>query len=1210
MNNSYIVQQYMRYWITTLLLLYSCFSANAKTVFEDQLVQAPGLKEPERGSLVGTFAQLNFGPSDVSRGTPGLSSPFAAPSSRGKLLASIFPAYSIESGISEWGMGWQTQLEIRRHRILGHVDYQRDEFISPWGRLQRAKDDFFYPKGISAKIKLQKVDNSWVALAGDGTTYRFDPGVETTQGTYSWLLSDVTTLVGDRTSLNYEQNESGRHFLKQVHYGGRQSQYQYEIEVEYEPIGQLLSSYVSGDRVVLDQRVAYVHVKSRHGGNGEFTRRYHYELEYKESPLGPAFYLVSITKVYASGSAEPAITYTYDYGKTYLENEETVFIKSEELSKYLDNNGILAFQPSRSTQTDIEEDGLIDLEHHLDYSLWRQTSNGWVKESLPAESGDENPVCRQNMEEYNTPRTLVRMTADSEPEVFAVVFDIMTYESTLLICHRSGVERGQTTLMDNWSLDSNTRLTDLDGDHRPDLIRSYPGGYALAKNLSKNGQYQFEEQLYYSFQPVVYPHTTWLHDMNGDSIVDLVVRSDGGKLTIWHGRGQGVFEETGAVWNLYLPHNLIISDLTQYELAFIDVNKDGLKDILLQRDRGLWLFTNRGNHFEWVDVPGIEDLGDEVTFPVVADLTGSGEEQAAVVFRGQAYTFSFTQPKTGMLVEADDGKGTRIEFRYGRSSAHPGLRKRAVVLSDMLVESSGTTPTEYQYAYESPVYHRKAKFFVGFAKTQKMSPYLREEVELHHDDDLTGILLKSSTVDERTGLKQFSENNYQQDLSYKGIRWWRLADTTTGVESLKDGKSISFKTVYGEYQREFCPTNVFQTTIHGKLETTNELAAPKKLDQDLHCMSEYTYIDGTHENSEYDFHYTSKLKHNDLGQVEKIWSIADNNSLLLQHVEYDELNRIHRISRPGQGSTEIGYHPQTGQLNFFIAPDKTETRSISEPITDATLSIENNRDEHHSLKKHYRYDGFERLWKSWDSFGNSSESVPNLELAYSWAKSNQPAKIWSYQLIDAQRDINSETISLLSASGADTTSLANMPNGWMVSGLTWTDQKEIVASSFLRKPLSAQTNIESINYETLFQKSWLVSSESLSGLGFSMHQESAVQEGITQTIEQSLLISEADKALISKVTVNGSHSTSSAKDVNDQLLWIEDQEENRTNYKYNALGRLVQITLPDGALHTVEYDEFGRKEAITRQDIGSMNFFYYPTSGLLKKRRSGRLMVS
>src|ERR671934_115488 len=90
-------------------------SAAAQAPFSDSLVQPTKIALPERGSLAGQYSAVAFGPSDLVRGAFSLPSPFRVPIERGSPGVDPFPLYSPESGISEWGLGWQsTGLSLQR----------------------------------------------------------------------------------------------------------------------------------------------------------------------------------------------------------------------------------------------------------------------------------------------------------------------------------------------------------------------------------------------------------------------------------------------------------------------------------------------------------------------------------------------------------------------------------------------------------------------------------------------------------------------------------------------------------------------------------------------------------------------------------------------------------------------------------------------------------------------------------------------------------------------------------------------------------------------------------------------------------------------------------------------------------------------------------------------------------------------------------------
>src|SRR5207245_37702 len=82
------------------------------------------------------------------------------------------------------------------------------------------------------------------------------------------------------------------------------------------------------------------------------------------------------------------------------------------LDSYLAAAGVDSIQPDHAAQTDMEQNGLTDLEHAFSNTLVRQTASGFVFEPLPAPTGKENPLCRPAPSAFNKPRLLARLRGD------------------------------------------------------------------------------------------------------------------------------------------------------------------------------------------------------------------------------------------------------------------------------------------------------------------------------------------------------------------------------------------------------------------------------------------------------------------------------------------------------------------------------------------------------------------------------------------------------------------------------------------------------------------------------------------------------------------------------------------------------------------------------------------------------------------------------
>src|ERR1044071_4643193 len=124
------------------------------------------------------------------------------------------------------------------------------------------------------------------------------------------MLSRVTSLHGDATTLTWSRNASGRPFLAAVRWGGRPDGTQYRPASSYDLLAAAFDSRAAAPRLVLDRRVSQISLDVTVVGT--YQPRARYDLSYLASPSGPAFYLHELVKTYASGAAEPPIRYDYD----------------------------------------------------------------------------------------------------------------------------------------------------------------------------------------------------------------------------------------------------------------------------------------------------------------------------------------------------------------------------------------------------------------------------------------------------------------------------------------------------------------------------------------------------------------------------------------------------------------------------------------------------------------------------------------------------------------------------------------------------------------------------------------------------------------------------------------------------------------------------------------------------------------------------------
>jgi len=517
-------------------------------------VQAPALKAPTRGTVAGDFAGTAFAADELSRGSFNLGAPMQLPSERGTPHLGIVPAYSPESGISEWGLGWSNALALTRTRVSGSLDWRSDDWTGPWGRLVRGDDGFYYPLGLSAKVRVAVADDGAIAYLPDGTRIGFQQRVAGAGGTFAWYASWADDVVGARTRFTWQVNASGRPFLTRVEYGGRGDAFQARVELTYEQVETPFRDFRSGRELVLDRRVRSLSAQVLHAQTGAWVERWRYQLAFQHDDWGRAFYLAAIDQVFASSEHAPLRRFGY-----------------------------------------VDDDGRPDLEHSFDQALFLRKDAGFVRVDEPRRP-DAYPGCRPDPWTYNTPRLLARLTPEaSAPQVLTV--ESSWYTSDLIVCDRDGSAHSIQTVEGDFTPGENVHLTDLDRDHRPDLVRVFAGGYEILPNQSVGQDYRFGAARHGVLEaPQIIPAATWLQDMNGDGLPDLVSRTDA-TIVVWHGLGDLAFEPRAHEQELVSEVGVGESRLDEWQFRFVDANHDGLTDVLLTRQAIFRLFANTGTAF-------------------------------------------------------------------------------------------------------------------------------------------------------------------------------------------------------------------------------------------------------------------------------------------------------------------------------------------------------------------------------------------------------------------------------------------------------------------------------------------------------------------------------------------------------------------------------------------------------------------------------------
>lgn len=1164
----------------------------------DATVQSPSLAAPERGSISGQYAKTVFGPGDLARGSFTLNSPLTAPSERGGMGAQIFPSYGLEHPSSEWGLGWSSSLSISRFRLVGSIDYQTDELTGPFGRLVKGTDGYWYPIGLSKLVRVAWSGDVIIAYLSDGKRMTFGgpdhvvtvPG----KGTYEWLLASVEGVTGQKTRLDYQANASGRLFLVSAWYGGVGEDFQHRVDLTYESTPFVVKSYTSRKRLDLDRRVRQVHVLTKHAVTGVFEERWRYELGYSGDGLGPAFYLTSIQQVFASGDRPPPQVYSYRSAKTSL--REATFARNRKVESL--QFGAESIQPDKGAVIDIDQDGLSDIERACDHQLARQTEVGWEYESLGPSGGVAD--CSSLPSQWNKPRNIASLRGDDRQEVISLVYDMTRLLTTLKATDRSGLTVGSRILANNWELSDHTRLADVDRDRRPDLIRVVSGAFQYRPNTSSGSTISFGVAKSGPLSPAFWPEGVWVHDFNGDGLVDLVARSTFA-LTVWYGKGNFEFEQVGQAF-VFETFTGPLS-LADRSVTFVDANKDGLTDVVLTDTltNTPHLYLNRGSDMVEALVPAFGAMSRFTSAPVVGDFSGSGNTELAYTQMGLAYAVSLDEAGTGLMESADDGKGSVLRFEYGRARPAPGVGRRQTVLTAMTVESSGYDAKRYAFDYQTPRVHTVGKFFLGFDGVTRTDSLGSEAASFSNEDRYSGVFVSSRRHDVKVAGVDAIETRTYEEAVFHGVPWKRAKQTRSGFI---DGAGVSTfeETNVVSYANEVCPSVTTHSSASGVLTTSKQFVSPASFGPALSCLWVDAVEEGAHANSAFDFRHETSLRRNEVGLVEEVASVAGASRWVLQTAIYRPSDwQVETVSSPGKGTIRFTYDPATRALSTVEAPDGVVHSADSrDPLSGAILTLRTTRGTLQA-RQFFVFDGQGRLWKQWDDQGSTSEAKPLSLYGYKFATATQPGAVYAAQLVDAARGSVRETVNLLNAAGEPVVTASRVPEGWSFGGLVTRSKATAETKHHVRPTIAPPADPQALDYPTLLSDAEPVGSEVGSTMGFEPESRTTYHAGVERVLVRTLELSGGLLALT--VTENGQNPTRTWMDLGRRTVAFDDEDTNRYVYTYDALGRLRVVTLPDGKTHRVKYDGHGRIWRVERDGVATVENTFDDTTGLPVTRK-------
>jgi hypothetical protein len=427
-------------------------------------------------------------------------------------------------------------------------------------------------------------------------------------------------------------------------------------------------------------------------------------------------------------------------------------------------------------------------------------------------------------------------------------------------------------------------------------------------------------------------------------------------------------------------------------------------------------------------------LNSDAFLPFPIDLPGTGNSEIAYASKatGKAHALALDDASTGLLIAADDGKGTIARFGYARAPAEPGAGARQSVLRTLTVESLGAETDIYEYDVHDAVRHPEGGFFLGYRRVERKSIGANQNVTFRHDARAVGVMLSSETLDPRQGtLREISLVDVEESTLF-GVPRVRQKRVRHGFASSANATSASFlsEASVDTYDARECATVSHATSMHGTSYDVTDYEIPLTYASSLTCLPSREVRVARHADASFDasenVRYVRDARGNVLQQVRHTASGDRTDEVRT----YADDGLLTSATRPGEGTVTFAWDASTRLLRSITGNDGTVTRATNYDARDRLIELETDHGggSGKSWKQRFAYDGYDRLEKTWNDAGPSALE-PNLQLHYKWAdsKANKPGRIDTSVLFRVAGAQRYESADLMSARGETLASLRHIP---------------------------------------------------------------------------------------------------------------------------------------------------------------------------------------
>ncbi|MDD4980038.1 MAG: SpvB/TcaC N-terminal domain-containing protein [Candidatus Omnitrophica bacterium] len=748
---------------------------------------------------------------DLLTGQATFSIPVQTPAGRNGIEPHLALSYSSLKGNGLAGKGWDLDLgSIYRSTKGGVPDYNSsDAFIAQSQELISTGNNEYRAEIEGSFIKYVYDGASWQTTDKQGIKYFFgstdNSRITTSKGIFSWALDKVMDLEGNYLTISYSKEENTLYPLNISYTANAQTQLaaSYKVTFAYEPRPDTSLSYITGEPIKLLKRLKSIEVSF----DNNLVRRY--GLEYTQSPSTSRSLLTKVTEYGSDGqTAQPPLTFSYrsnsgawsgDQPQWHIPDGD--FIKSEQ------NQGRGLY--------DLNGDGLYDFIVSR-YDPNESTDRQWLKatylNSTQGFSSQPNwwpvPLGYFIYNTWDDGRRLVDLTGDGMPELLAAaLWDPYLgsggqYKDAYSFQYLDNIDP-QWFKDTSWNLpegyfvygnhiDGGIRFADLNGDGLNDLsiaVDEIHWSYRPLDVISRttttyiNTGSGWQQDARWNSPDGYYVTASGdngrrLADVNGDGLADFLVAADGYKAT---------YLNTGSGWVRNDAFNLPDGNFTENGVnqgrVLIDINADGLNDLLIAKDgyRATYLNTGSGwrrdDSFNITDGDFVDSQGrDQARY--LTDLNGDGLMDICIAKDGYKKTYLNLSGPADLLVEVANGLGAKAKIEYTSSTQYENYYPNKTgklpfslqLVSRLTLEDNQGNSYPTTYFYKDGYFEPKEREFRGFSYV-KVSDADGNYTESYFKQDniYKGRLYEQEFKNKDGNLYSKIENVWQHTEIYPGV---------------------------------------------------------------------------------------------------------------------------------------------------------------------------------------------------------------------------------------------------------------------------------------------------------------------------------------------------------------------------------------------------------------------------------------------------------